>query len=150
MENKTIFVRMSNKIKSFCFLVLVVCGAACVYEDGPKFSLRTKKARAVNTWFMDKAYEAGSDKTEAYKTAYVNYKLELKPDDNYNLSYRLYNLLNYTETGTWLFSDDKRYLVFKPSGTTQENRIRILRLKQHEARVELTIDNKLVELWLKD
>lgn len=124
--------------------------SSCIYEDGPKMSFRSKKARAVNTWFIDKAYEEGVDKTDFYKTGFVNYELNLKNDDNYRLSYRAYNLLNYVETGTWDLSDDKLYIVFKPANTTQENKSKILRLKNHEAWVIVNINNKDVEFHLVD
>ena len=140
------------KIKNIYLLIFsaTVFMSSCIYEDGPKMSFRSKKARAVNTWFIDKAYEEGVDKTDFYKTGFVNYELNLKNDDNYRLSYRAYNLLNYVETGTWDLSDDKLYIVFKPANTTQENKSKILRLKNHEAWVIVNINNKDVELHLRD
>lgn len=140
------------KLKNIYLLIFsaTVFMSSCIYEDGPKMSFRSKKARAVNTWFIDKAYEEGVDKTDFYKTGFVNYELNLKNDDNYRLSYRAYNLLNYVETGTWDLSDDKLYIVFKPVNTTQENKNKILRLKNHEAWVIVNINNKDVELHLKD
>lgn len=140
------------KLKNIYLLIFsaTVFMSSCIYEDGPKMSFRSKKARAVNTWFIDKAYEEGVDKTDFYKTGFVNYELNLKNDDNYRLSYRAYNLLNYVETGTWDLSDDKLYIVFKPANTTQENKSKILRLKNHEAWVIVNINNKDVELHLRD
>ena len=140
------------KLKNIYLLIFpaLVFISSCIYEDGPKMSFRSKKARAVNTWVIDKAYGAGVDNTDATKTAFVNYKLELKNDDNYRLSYRPYNLLDYVETGTWDLSDDKLYIVFKPANTTQENKSKILRLKNHEAWVIVNINNKDVEFHLVD
>ena len=140
------------KLKNIYLFIfsIVVFMSSCIYEDGPKMSFRSKKARAVNTWFIDKAYEEGVDKTDFYKTGFVNYELNLKNDDNYRLSYRAYNLLNYVETGTWDLSDDKLYIVFKPANTTQENKSKILRLKNHEAWVIVNINNKDVEFHLVD
>ncbi len=140
------------KLKNIYLLIFsaTVFMSSCIYEDGPKMSFRSKKARAVNTWFIDKAYEEGVDKTDFYKTGFVNYELNLKNDDNYRLSYRAYNLLNYVETGTWDLSDDKLYIVFKPANTTQENKSKILRLKNHEAWVIVNINNKDVEFHLVD
>ena len=140
------------KLKNIYLLIfpIVVFMSSCVYEDGPKMSFRSKKARAVNSWIIDKAYEAGVDKTDAYKTAFVNYELDLKNDDSYRLSYKAYNLLDYIETGSWTLSDDKLYILFKPANTTQENKSKILRLKNHEAWVIVNVNNKDVELHLKD
>lgn len=140
------------KLKNIYLLIFsaTVFMSSCIYEDGPKMSFRSKKARAVNTWFIDKAYEEGVDKTDFYKTGFVNYELNLKNDDNYRLSYRAYNIVDIVETGTWTLSDDKLYIVFKPANTTQENKSKILRLKNHEAWVIVNINNKDVELHLKD
>jgi hypothetical protein len=140
------------KLKNIYLLIFpaLVFMSSCIYEDGPKMSFRSKKARAVNSWIIDKAYEAGVDKTDAYKTAFVNYELDLKNDDNYRLSYRAYNLIDYVETGTWDLSADKLYIVFKPANTTQENKSKILRLKNNEAWVIVNVNNKDVELHLKD
>lgn len=130
-------------------LILVVF-SGCIYEDGPKFSLRSKKARLVNTWYIDKVYEAGVDKTDEYKNAYVNYKLELKDDNNYNLSYRPGNVANYSENGTWKFSDDMKYLLYTPSGSSNENSWTILRLKNSEFWAQMSINNKTVDVHFKD
>ena len=140
------------KLKNIYLLIfpLLVFMSSCIYEDGPKMSFRSKKARVVNTWYIDKAYEAGVDKTDAYKSAFVNYKLDLKNDDNYSLTYKAYNLLDYSEKGTWKLSDDNLYIVFKPNNTNQENKSKILRLKNHEAWVIVNVNNKDVELHLKD
>ena len=140
------------KLKNIYLLIFsaMVFMSSCIYEDGPKMSFRSKKARAVNTWFIDKAYEAGVDKTDFYKTGFVNYELNLKSDDNYRLSYKAYNIIDVVETGTWTLSDDKLYIVFKPVNTTQENKSKILRLKNHEAWVIVNINNKDVELHLRD
>lgn len=128
-------------------LLLISCNT---YEDGPGVSLRSKKARAINVWVLSRAFEDGFDKTDQYKTTFVNYKLELKADDNYVLSYRYQNAINYEEKGKWKFSNDKLNIVFTPVNSSQENAWKILRLKNHEARVIANIDGKLVELHLED
>lgn len=122
----------------------------CQYEDGPNMSLRSKKARAVNTWYIDKVYEDGLDKSDNYKSAYVDYSLEIKSDDNYILSYRPFNIGNYTEKGTWKFSDDKSKILFTPENTSQANEFKILRLKNNEAWVSGIVNNKQVEIHYKD
>ncbi len=122
---------------------------ACKYEDGPKFSLRSKSHRAVNTWFIDKVIENGSDKTNDYKTAYVNYQVDIRKDKTYELKYRPFNIGEYVEIGTWDFSSDKITINFTPkSGST--SKWKILRLKENEAWVVQNINGKDVELHLKD
>lgn len=138
------------KYSIYILLAAVITLSSCKYEDGPKLSLRSKKARAVNTWYIDKMYEEGVDKTDAYKNMYVNYKLEIKDDNNYTINYRPFNIGEYNEKGTWKFSGDKQNIIFTPANTTQENSFKILRLKNNEAWVKNTIDGKQVEWHLKD
>lgn len=143
---------MNSKYKIFSLLIFagLLLFSSCQYEDGPRFSLRSKKARAVNTWYIDKVYEEGVDKTDDYKKVFVNYKLEIKKDDNYVLTYRLLNASDYSEKGTWKFSDDRSKLLFTPSGTNQENAYTLLRLKNNEAWAKTIMNNKNVEIHLKD
>jgi hypothetical protein len=139
---------MIQKLLIICTLSLFLC--SCTYEEGPKFSLLSKKSRAINTWTLDKAFENGVDKTDDYKRWYVNYKIEIKKDDSYELSYSLFNIGKYTESGSWKFSDDKLKIIFTPKGTPQNNEWKILRLKNSECWVVQKIDGKDVELRMKD
>jgi hypothetical protein len=123
--------------------------SACTYEDGPKFSLRSKTARIINTWYIDKVYEEGVDKTDDYKSVYVNYKLDIKSDDNYDLSYKAGNLINYSESGTWKLSDDKTKLLYTPKNG-KESSWTILRLKNSEFWAEMSLNNKTVKIYFKD
>lgn len=141
---------MTTKFNLTIYTIVSLFYLGCQYEDGPNMSLRSKKARAVNTWYIDKVYEEGIDKTNDYKNAYVNYTLEIKDDDNYNLSYRPFNIGNYSENGTWKFSDDKSKILFTPVNTTQANEFKILRLKNNEAWVSGIVNNKQVEIHYKD
>ncbi|MDP2174761.1 MAG: hypothetical protein Q8K70_02510 [Bacteroidota bacterium] len=136
--------------KLLLLFVFIVFLSSCTYEDGPKFSLISKKSRAVNIWELDKAYENGVDKTNDYKRFFVNYKIEIKKDDSYELSYNPLNIGKFTENGSWTFSDDKSKIIFTPNGTTQNNEWKILRLKNSECWVVQRIDGKDVELRLKD
>lgn len=138
-----------NKQLLYLFFFLFVL-SSCRYEDGPKFSLISKKARAVNIWTLDKAIENGVDKTDDYKRFYVNYKIEIKKDDSYELSYSPLNIGKYTENGSWKFSDDKLKVIFTPKGSTQNNEWKILRLKNSECWVVQNINGKDVELRLID
>lgn len=131
-------------------LIALIVFAGCKYEDGPKLSLRSKKARAVNTWYIDEVYENGVNKTSDYKNAYVNYSMTIKDDNKYELKYRPFNVGDYTETGEWSFSGDKQYINFGPQGGSGSSRWKILRLKETETWVIQTIDGKDVELRMKD
>lgn len=137
--------------KIIYFISLTLALSACKYEDGPKFSLRSKTHRAVNTWYLDKVLENGTDKTSDYKNAYVNYQVSIKADKTYELKYRPFNIGDYTETGNWDFSSDKLFINFTPkSGNNNTSKWKILRLKETETWVMQTIDGKDLELHLKD
>lgn len=137
------------KINLILTLLIAATFTGCIYEDGPKFSLRSKNARIINTWYIDKVYEEGVDKTDDYKSVYVNYKLDIKSDDNYDLSYKFGNLINYSESGTWKLSDDKTKLLYTPKNG-KENSWTILRLKNSEFWAEMSLNNKTVKIYFKD
>ena len=122
----------------------------CKYEDGPSISIRTKKHRAVNTWHIDQVFESGVDRTDDYKNTFVNYKIELKKDNSYELTYRPFNFGEYKETGTWDFSGDKVFIMFTPKDGKVANPWKILRLTETETWVIQDIDGKDVELRMKD
>ncbi|HEY1044885.1 MAG TPA: hypothetical protein VGF79_00505, partial [Bacteroidia bacterium] len=61
-----------------------------------------------------------------------------------------FNIGNYSENGTWKFSDDKSKILFTPVNTTQANEFKILRLKNNEAWVSGIVNNKQVEIHYKD
>lgn len=138
------------KLKGLIAVIALIFMGSCIYEDGPKLSLRSKTNRAVNVWYIDKVYEDGTDKTDAYKSAYVNYRLELNKDDSYELSCRPFNVGTYNEKGTWKFNGAKTEFIFTPSGTTQENRYKILRLKNSELWVSHVDNGKTIEIRLRD
>ena len=137
------------KIKIILTFLIAATLTGCIYEDGPKFSLRSKNARIINTWTIDKVYEEGVDKTDDYKSVYVNYKLDIKSDDNYDLSYKAGNLINYSESGTWKLSDDKTKLLYTPKNG-KESSWTILRLKNSEFWAEMSLNNKTVKIYFKD
>ena len=137
--------------KVFQLIILFsIALTSCKYEEGPKISLRTKKHRVVNTWYLEKVFENGTGKTTEYKAAYVDYKIEITNDDKYTLSYRAFNLIDYSESGTWSFSNDKEKINFNPAGSAGPSEWKILRLKEHETWVMQQINGKEVELQMKD
>jgi len=139
---------MKSTIYIAAFLTLVLF--SCKYEDGPNFSLLSKKTRVANIWFLDKVLKNGNDETDAFKTTFVNYKLEIKKDDTYTLTYRLLNISETREEGTWKFSDDKSKLILKGNGQTVENTWTILRLKNNSFWSKQKTGNDDYELRLKD
>lgn len=103
--------------------------AACRYEDGPKISLRSVKARLTNTWVVHHIYKDGVDKTSDFNAYFPNYKLVIKDDNNYVLSFE--GFFGSTENGTWSLNDEKTELNLKKDGTGT-NKWKIKRLTHTE------------------
>lgn len=100
------------------------------YEEGPTFSLATKKGRIVNTWKIEKVIVNGLDVTSSYSS--TNYSMEFKRDNTFIESYGG----SLASTGTWDFDSKKENLVLTYTGSSIAYKEEILRLKSGE-------------LWLK-
>ena len=123
---------MKNNVKLLLsVLSLVFIFSACnKYEDGPKVSLMTKKARITGTW--KKTKEIKPNGTVVIDTS----SAEVVIDKDGTITFRENGL---ALVGTWEFINDKESILvsLKVLGVTNTEEFRILRLK-----------NK--ELWLKD
>ncbi|HLW29681.1 MAG TPA: glycoside hydrolase family 43 C-terminal domain-containing protein [Brumimicrobium sp.] len=123
---------MKNGIKLFVsILTLVFVLSACnKYEEGPKFSLLTKKARITGTWELEKT--VSSNGTVEYNNDEGD--IVINKDGSYVLTVNGFGV-----SGDWKFVKDKEYISVTVTilGNTKVDEFQILRLK-----------NK--ELWLKD
>jgi hypothetical protein len=97
------------------------------YEDGPTFSLASKKSRVVNTWEIEKSIVNGQDVTASM----ANYSLEIKKDNTFIESNGI-----STETGTWDF-DSKKENIMVTYNNGEKYKNEILKLKNDE-------------MWLKE
>ncbi|HZH87054.1 MAG TPA: hypothetical protein VFD77_07045 [Brumimicrobium sp.] len=125
---------MKNSIKLLVsILALVFVFSGCnKYEEGPSFSLLTKKARISGTWKLEKTvtsegftYVADASDTE---------RMIIEKDGTI-----MFQDQGFALSGKWDFIKDKEYIsmTFSFLGSTDIEEFQILRLK-----------NK--ELWLKD
>lgn len=117
---------------SFLSATLLVGASSCSkYEEGPAFSLRSKKSRVANTWEVKKAMEDGKDVTNDYE----QYQLRLLQDGDARLT-AIYTSGNFTweyETdGTWEFSNDKEDLQLDMENDDADFTYQILKLKEKE------------------
>ena len=110
-------------------LVFTACNK---YEDGPALSLVTKKERLENTWIIHTVFKNDVDVTADYNAAAAGYTLNIKKDETYTLSYRPFNMTDYSESGTWNFNDKKTMVTFQKSGSSDSRTWEILRLKTDE------------------
>ncbi|TAE18937.1 MAG: hypothetical protein EAZ95_03100 [Bacteroidetes bacterium] len=101
------------KIKVFVLsLFVVVAGlTACgKYEEGPGLSLRSKKARFVNTWLIEAIELDGKNVTADIASAGGLFnEVEFKEDGSYFERYT-----GTTDKGKWEFADGKEKVKFTP------------------------------------
>ena len=101
------------------------------YEEGPALSFRSKKARVVNKWIVEKA-------TDLYDNIditgeYTNLNLEFADNGDY--------LENDSKLGTWDLDKDKEYIVVIQNPDTFK--YRIIKLKEKS----LIVETQSNELW---
>lgn len=115
------------KFSALLIIVTLFSTSCGKYEEGPKFSLATKKARLVNTWIyeeikIDNVYEPLSHED-------ILTTVEFKRDNKV-----VYSIENISTTGEWEFSHDKEYIIvrFTQLGNTDIHALKILRLKSNE------------------
>lgn len=100
------------------------------YEDGPKFSLRTKKARLTGEW------EVVRIGNETYPQNGYTLEMTFEKDGDFEFKYS-YSGYSYTYSGDWAFTSDKEDIVINYDnfvGNTQM--YEILRLKNDEVWLE--------------
>jgi hypothetical protein len=136
--------RTSLLFAVFALLFLMSCGK---YEDGPGFSLRSKKARIVGNWTVEKYYEDGVDVTSDVLSDGSTIVVEFREDGSYSSTITNTVWGQSVETGTWDLSDDKEYF-----STTESDgdvyTVRILRLTNNEIWFEDTSSETLDEIHL--
>lgn len=121
------------------FVILVVAAFAFSscgkYEEGPAFSLASKKSRLVNVWQLDKAFVNGQEITLTAddKDDYT----EFTKDNELKVTWTSQGQ-TVTVEGRWEFDDKKENIIteFSIMGQTVKDTARILRLKSNELWVE--------------
>ena len=119
---------------SFALLFFISCGK---YEDGPDFSLRSKKSRLLGEWTLEYAVQGGIDITSSV-TLGGTIDLKFEKDGTYKFS-NDYTVLgqnmNNSVSGTWSLIDHKTTLL-----------VTNLLLLSEQSKI-LRLTNK--ELWLE-
>jgi hypothetical protein len=123
------------------FFSFALLFAACKkYDDGPAFSLESKKKRVSNVWVIQKVYETPqggtkTDKTADYWSYYYGYIMSLEKDGGYTITYNPMNVSTYNESGIWSFNDKKTIISFASANGNPSaigTHWTILRLKEKE------------------
>ncbi len=124
------------------FVAIVLVGTGCKkYEDGPAFSLRSKKARLVNYWKIDKWFQNGTDYTDSMYV-YPYYKFNDDNTGRYEVwMHDSYNDMWCKQQGNiyWEFSDKKDSILLYDSEHDLFDGFLILRLKEKELWLQKTI-----------
>lgn len=110
--------------------LITSCGK---YEEGPKFSLASKKSRLCGDWTIEKAtYDDTTDLTPLL----AGMTLDIEKDGGYKMQ-----LGAQKQEGKWELGEDKDDVTFTPQDTTggaKEETFRILRLKSKEMKLRST------------
>lgn len=131
-------------MKKFLLLVATVSfmlGGCAKYEEGPGFSLRSKKARLTGEWQLVKYIENGQDEPLDADDKDDVWKIE--KDGKYELQ----DPGNSTETGTWTFNDSKESITFTSGGFSLVGKV--LRLTNKELWMEFDFFGDKVEQHLE-
>ncbi len=125
-------------MKNLCVILIIAifalssCGK---YEDGPAFSLASKKSRLVNVWQLDRSFHNGVEiqLTADDKDDYIEYTKDNKVKATWVTQGQ-----SLTLEGTWEFDDKKENIIttFTIMGQTVKDTARILRLKSNELWLE--------------
>lgn len=97
------------------FLVVGFVLTSCYkYEEGPRFSLLSRKARLCNEWKLETYLDNGTDKTVESETT----TLTIEKDGTYSIS-TVRNEMGQIQSefshGTWVFQDSKGQVVMTDS-----------------------------------
>lgn len=99
------------------FFVIGLLFTSCYkYEEGPRLSLLSRKARLCNEWRLETYLDNGTDKTDPTETV----TLTIEKDGTYSIS-SVRNALGQIQSdfshGTWMFQDAKGQIVMTDSQT---------------------------------
>jgi hypothetical protein len=106
-------------------LMFTGCGK---YDDGPKFSLASKKSRVVNVWKKVKEIDNGVE--TPVDPNWANESMELTKDNKVVDTYISGSVSMTVSTDTWAFDSKKTSIIISSSGYNFT--YKILRLKANE------------------
>jgi hypothetical protein len=123
-------------------LVVILMLSSCKkYQDGPWFTLITKKARVANTWELSEAFVGNTN----VKSDFEKYELDLSKEGDARLlaNYALYEVsYDFNTSGRWELRNNDEDIHFNYGDDMADNTFRILMLKEGEMRL-LDIENGL-------
>jgi len=138
----------SNLIAIILVATMFAWSGCKKYEEGPAFSLRSKKDRVVGKWKVKKYLENGTDQTSSLTS--LNFRIEFKKDGKAIQSFSSPTFGTFSEEFKWEFDDDKEKLIFifNSGGNEYKIEYKILRLKHKELWLKQSNGTNVQELHL--
>ena len=97
------------------------------YDDGPSFTLRSKKGRLTGEWELVKL--------DGQSITGYDIEWEFEKDGDFSQSYS-YSSSSYSYSGEWEFSSDKEEIEIQMNGSSSSTDFEIKRLTNKELTVE--------------
>jgi hypothetical protein len=135
----------SNLIAIILVATMFAWSGCKKYEEGPAFSLRSKKDRVVGKWKVEKYLENGTDQTSSLTS--LNLRIEFKKDGKAIQSSSSPTSGTFSEEFRWEFDDKKEKLIFI-FNSGEKNEFKILRLKHKELWLKQSNGTNVGELHL--
>lgn len=122
---------LSIALLAFAF----VLGSCSKYEEGPAFSLRTKKARLAGVWEIEKF--VSSEGVTSYPSADENGTVEYTKDNEVKATFPVFGF-QIVVSGEWEFIKDKEWIrtTLDLNGEEEVEESKIIKLKNDELWVE--------------
>lgn len=136
---------------AFVSLTFFSCGK---YEEGPKISFASKKARVANTWAIEKKMMGSTDITGSYRQTIESESYVMEEDGKYSwiettVAIPPYPSQTTTETGTWQFANkDKELTKLSNAPGSITDTYTIVRLKNNEMWLRQTYGTLTIEIRL--
>ena len=133
-------------MKKIAIILTIVAATAMIfsacgkYEEGPSFSLLTKKSRITGTWNQTEFYIKDKLQNNSYKEEYTF------NSDGTGTKTTALGLAKNTVAIVWEFNEDKTILMVKEINATKYNEYTILRLTNKE----MWIANEIAIIGLRE
>ncbi len=139
----------TKTITGFIALIAIAASVATLdsckkYEEGPAFSLRTKKARLTGDWKIASVTNDGNDITSSFNS---NFEWDIEGDGAYTVKAAGSGTNTANLSGKWKFGEDKDDVYFTDGTTGSEVSYRITRLKNTELWMKNTASNGSVTYY---
>ncbi len=132
---------MIKSLKTTSLLIITSILFATVscnkYEDGPSLSLRTKKARLINTWELIESIDGGTDISDFSR----GITLTIENNESFYSGGETPQGVKPTDQGTWEFNKEKTVLILTIDGQITPEKWTITRLKNDELWLKKTQSN---------